>query len=174
MKARDDDEEPTEGRGRSRRKRAAEALKDLGDALVALPPAECDALGLPEKLNDAIALARRITAHGAAARQRQLIGKILRQVDVSEIEAALEARALAKRLAAREFHRIETWRDRLLNEGETALEALGAASPGLDLAPLRTLVLEAQREAAAGRPPAAARELFRRLRAALAPAAPNA
>jgi len=130
MAARDEDPELNEPPSKSQRKRDAEELKDLGDELTALPATDLEALPLPEKLRDAIDLARRITAHGAAARQRQLIGKILRKVDVEEIRAALEARALARRLEAREFHRVEAWRDRLLAEGEPALAALAAAAPG--------------------------------------------
>jgi ribosome-associated protein len=174
MAARDDDPELHEPPSKSRRKRDAEGLKDLGDALVALPAADLEALPLPEKLRDAIDLARRITAHGAAARQRQLIGKILRKVDVDEIRAALAERALATKLAAREFHRVEAWRDRLLAEGETALAALAAAVPGIDAEQLRALLAAARAEAAAGRPPAAARELFRCLRSTLAAGGPSA
>ncbi len=168
MAARDEQPEQNEPPSKSQRKRDAEDLKHLGDELVALPAADLEALPLPEKLRDAIDLARRITAHGAAARQRQLIGKILRKVDVAAIRDALEARALARRLAARDFHRLEAWRDRLLAEGEPALAALAAATPGLDVGRLRALLAQARAEAAAGRPPAAARALFRCLRDALA------
>ncbi|MBS0373021.1 MAG: DUF615 domain-containing protein [Proteobacteria bacterium] len=168
MPVRDEDPEADEGPSRSQRKRDAAELKELGDELAALPVAELDRLELPEKLRDAIDLAQRLTAHGARARQRQLIGKILRKTDVAAIRAMLEARALARRLAAREFHRVETWRDRLLAEGEPAFAAFAAAFPDADLARLRALAAEARAEAAAGRAPAAARELFRLLRAALA------
>jgi ribosome-associated protein len=170
MAARDDeaDEAGDEGPSRSQRKRDAAELKALGDELVALPLAELDALPLEEKLRDAIDLARRITAHGGAARQRQLIGKILRKTDVEALRAVIAARALDRRLAAREFHRVEEWRDRLLAEGEPALAALIAAAPALDAAELRRLVAAARAEAAARRPPAASRALFRWLREALA------
>ncbi len=174
MAARDEAPEADEPPSKSQRKRDAEDLKDLGDGLVALPAADLEALPLPEKLRDAIDLARRITAHGAAARQRQLIGKILRKCDVEEIQAALAARALTKKLVAREFHRVESWRDRLLAEGEPALAALVGAAPELDAGRLRALLGQARAEAAAGRPPAAARELFRYLRGALAADAPSA
>jgi ribosome-associated protein len=178
MAARDEegDEDPGryDGPSRSQRKRVAAELKDLGDELVALPVEELDALPLSERLRDAIDLARRITAHGGAARQRQLIGKLLRNSEVEEIRAAIERRALDRRLEAREFHRIEAWRDRLLAEGEPALLALAAATPGLDAARLGALLASARAEAAAGRAPAAARELFRWLRSALAAGGPSA
>ncbi len=163
-----------DGPSKSKLKRDAAELKDLGDELVALPPAELDALPLSEKLRDAIDLAKRITAHGGAARQRQLIGKILRKTDVEELRGVIEERALERRMLARDFHRIEAWRDRLLAEEEPALRALLAQAPGLDEGELRKLIATARSEAAAGRPPAAARALFRRLRESLAAPAPTA
>jgi ribosome-associated protein len=162
------------GPSRSKRKRDAAELKDLGDELVALPDGDLEMLPLDEKLRDAIDLARRITAHGAAARQRQLIGKILRKTDVVAIRAAIEKRALERRLAAREFHRVETWRNRLVAEGDTAITALLAVAPAMDADELRRRVGAARAEAAAGRAPAEARELFRWLRENLAAAGGSA
>ncbi|MBS0396698.1 MAG: hypothetical protein JSR54_18910, partial [Proteobacteria bacterium] len=46
--------------------------------------------------------------------------------------------------------------------------------PGLDAGRLRALIGEARAQAAAGRAPAAARTLFRELKAALAAAGPSA
>ncbi|HXQ64229.1 MAG TPA: ribosome biogenesis factor YjgA [Steroidobacteraceae bacterium] len=163
-----------DGPSKSQRKRDAVELKELGDELVSLPSAELDVLPLSEKLRDAIDLAKQITARGGAARQRQFIGKLLRKGDVAELKGAIARRTLEQRLAAREFHRIEAWRDRLVVEGAPALAALLAAEPRLDADELRALVATAQAEAAAGQPPAAARALFRWLRVALAAREPTA
>ena len=156
-----------EGPSRSQRKRGAAELTRLGAELVALPPAELAALPLPERLRDAIELARRITAHGGAARQRQYVGKLLRKTEIEPLRAALARRDAERRLAARDFHRIEAWRDRLLAEGEPALEALIATAPALDRTRLAALVADARRATAASGPPHAARELFRYLREAM-------
>jgi ribosome-associated protein len=165
---------PPDEPSKSRAKRAAADLKTLGDELVALPAPELAALELPEQLRDAIDLAQRISAHGARVRQRQYIGKLLRRLDVGQIHAAIAARQLARRLEAREFHRLESWRARLIAEGRPAIEALLAIEPGLDAAQLAKLVTAARAEAAAGGGPAAARALLRWLRAALAPVGPSA
>lgn len=159
---------------KSSAKRTAAELKELGDALVALPPAELAALALPEKLLDAIELARRISARGGRARQRQYIGKLLRRSEVEEIRATLAERELERRLAARDFHRLEGWRARLIAEGAPAIAALTASAPGLDTAELSRLVTAAREAAAAGQGPRASRALFRWLRTALAPANPSA
>jgi ribosome-associated protein len=174
MTADDDFEYENERPNKSQLKRDAEDMKLLGDHLVQMAPSELARIPLPENLRDAIELARRISAHGGAARQRQLIGKLLRKTDVTEIRAAIEAKALEERLQAREFHRVETWRNRLVSEGEPAIAAILAAHPHLDGGFIRSLVGTAQHEAARGRPPAASRELFRWLREALAEAPPGA
>ncbi|MFP5506702.1 MAG: DUF615 domain-containing protein, partial [Gammaproteobacteria bacterium] len=56
----DADERPS----RSQLKRDAEALQDLGRELVEMPQARLDRVEMPDKLREAIDLARRITAHG--------------------------------------------------------------------------------------------------------------
>jgi ribosome-associated protein len=162
-------EEPSKARA----KRDAADLKDLGDALVALPASEFEALALPEKLRDAIELARRISAHGARDRQRQYIGKLLRSTDVAAIRATIAGRELERRIAAQGFHRIEAWRGRLLAEGEPAIAALLESAPALDAAELKKLLATARADLSAGRGVAASRALFRWLRDALAAANPS-
>ena len=66
---------------KTRRKKDSHALQDLGEALVALKPAQLERIALPERLADAVAEARRITGFEARRRQMQYIGKIMRDVD---------------------------------------------------------------------------------------------
>jgi ribosome-associated protein len=86
---------------KSSRKRAALALQKLGDQLVRMRPDEVAALPLTESLRDAIDEARRLTRHGALARQSQYIGKLMRDADVDAIEAALAAQSDAQNTRAR-------------------------------------------------------------------------
>ena len=44
----------------------------------------------PETLIDALRAAKRIKARGGLARQKQYIGKLMRELDTTAIEAALE------------------------------------------------------------------------------------
>lgn len=153
-----------EGPSKSELKRQVRALQDLGDELVALPPAELDDLDLPDDLRDAVIEGRRITAHGARVRQRLYIGKLLRRIDAEPIRAALARRAETDRQRIRREHAIEQWRERLLADEAAAWTELGGrVAPG-DLQQLRSLVRQARAERDAARPPAAARQLFRRLR----------
>jgi ribosome-associated protein len=88
-----DDEEigPDLPPSKSARKREAHALQKLGEALVKMRQPDLDRLPLPENLREAIDEARRLTHRGALSRQRQYIGKLMREVDVEPIEAALAA-----------------------------------------------------------------------------------
>jgi ribosome-associated protein len=86
---------------KSARKRAAHAAQALGERLVRMREEELARLPLPEELRDAIAEARRITHRGALARQQQYIGKLMREIDVTALEAALAARTDAHNARAR-------------------------------------------------------------------------
>jgi ribosome-associated protein len=155
------------GPSKSELKRRSEELQDLGVALAELPPAELDALPLPETLRDAIEQLRRTTGRGGLLRQRQYVGKLMRQVDAEPIRAALEARHLLDRARVQREKRVEQWRDRLLAEGEPALAVLLRERPRANRRELAALIAQAAAERNAARPPAAARRLFQRLRTLL-------
>jgi ribosome-associated protein len=169
------DPEAPDRPSKSERKRAAHAAQDLGEALIRLRDAELDALSLPERLTDAIREARRITSRAGGARQRQYIGKLMREMDLEPIRAALAARSERDALESQHFQRAENWRERLIVEGDSALDALARLRPRLDRERWSHWVDAARAERArggvaqrAGRTAGpAARELFRALRALL-------
>jgi ribosome-associated protein len=86
---------------KSQRKRSAHAAQKLGERLAAMREAELVGLPLDETLREALAQARRLTSHGARARQHQYIGKLMRDADVTAIETALALREEAQRARAR-------------------------------------------------------------------------
>src|SRR5688572_6396206 len=163
------DDDPDEAPSKSARKREALDLQSLGEALIELPPAELDALDLPETLHDAIVAARDITSRGAGVRQRQFIGKLMRKVDTEPIRAALERRRDADRARLRSERHIEQWRDRLLTDDAAVWQELQSSHLDAPVDELRSLVRQARAERDSARPPAAARRLFRRLRELLDP-----
>lgn len=156
----DGDDRPS----RSQLKREAEALQDLGLALVELPQAKLDRIELSDKLREAIDLARRITAHGGKRRQMQYIGKLMRGLDAEPIRAQIEAFQQADRRAAQRFQQLEALRDKLLAEGDAALGEILDRYPRADRQHLRQLIRQAQQERDKNKPPASARVLFKYLR----------
>lgn len=86
-----DELEEQEGRGRSARKRASHELTRLGEELLKLRPDQFAALELPERLEEAVAEARRLTSFGAKRRQMLFIGKLMRQLDEAAVAAVRSA-----------------------------------------------------------------------------------
>ena len=148
-------------------KRQAHAVQDLADRLIAAPDEVVSRLDLPDKLNDAIALARRIPGGGALVRQRQFVAKLMRGLDLDPIRSALEAAAGTARLDAARFRRAERWRDRLVEGGEAALAEF-TAEFFVGRTAIARLVSAAVSERRSGKPAGAGRKLFRAVQAALA------
>jgi ribosome-associated protein len=149
---------------KSQRKRDAHALQDLAESLVELAGSELERVPMPDALRDAVLEARRMTARGALARQRQYLGRLMRDIDPEPIRDALDAIHARGHAHVAHFHRLERWRDRLLNEGDAALAALMSEHPHVDAQQVRSLVREAARERKTGKPLQAPRALFRYLR----------
>jgi ribosome-associated protein len=159
-------DEAAQSASKSARKRAAHAAQDLGEALIRLRDADLEALELPEALLDAIRAARRITSRAAGARQRQYIGRLMREADLESIQAALAARNASTRRDAERFKEIAAWRERLLAEGPSALTDLARGYPQIDRAEwARRIDAARAQHASPGSRAGAARELFRALRA---------
>ncbi len=153
-----------EQKSKSQRKRDMTALQELGETLVKLPANQLSTIPMPENLLNAVMAARNITERGARKRQFQYIGKVMRKIDAAPIQVALDALNNQSQHAAREFHRVERWRDRLLSEGDSAVSDFISAYPAADSQHLRQLIRNVERELSANKPPSSARTLFRYLR----------
>ncbi len=147
---------------KTRRKLEAASLQSLGEQLAQLPGEVLDALQLPERLREALDTLGRITSHGALRRQRQFIGRLMREMDPAPLRAAVEAHQRPSREAARVFREAEDWRDRLLAGGAETLGVFLRNHPKADSDSFST-TLAAAREGRKG----AARSLFRLIRTEL-------
>ena len=149
---------------KSQRKRDLDALRELGVRLLEFSDDALRQLCLPDKLLDALRTAKKISSNSARKRQLQYVGKLMKEVDAGPILAAVEAREHQYLTASREFHLLESLRDRLLLEGDAALPEVLSKFPRTDRQHLRKLVRQARREQETRQPPRAARLLFRYLR----------
>ncbi len=162
-------EETGEFRGDSRSQNRREALETLAlsEQLVALTEAQLAKLPVPEELLPHIRECRRITSHIAHKRQLAFLAKQMRREDdetLDRIRDALDVGGDASRREVAAMHRVETWRDRLLADGDVALAELLTAHPDADGQLLRQLVRNTLEERKRNKPPRAFRELFRELR----------
>ena len=148
---------------KTRRKNEMNALQDLGTELVKLSRERLEKMDLPERLFKELLEAQRITQRGAIRRQMQFIGKLMRDVDAEPIAEQLAAIKGESAAAKAEFHALERWRERLL-EDDAALTEWLARHPGADVQQMRQLIRNARKEAAENKPPKSSRQLFRLLR----------
>ena len=167
MRGRDEDSGDFLGPSRSEQRRAALDVLALGEKLVALSEAQLAKLPIPEDLLPHIRDAKRITSHVAHKRQLAFLAKQMRREDDEALDAIRDALDVGGDAARREtaaLHRVETWRERLLADGDAALAELLTEYPAADRQHLRQLVRNAIDERNRNKPPHAFRELFRELR----------
>ena len=126
---------------KSDRKREQHALQELGESLIALDVASLAAMPLDDRLRQAIRDAAQIRSRGALRRQKQLIGKLMRDVDPEPIRAELARRTADDVRAKQLFARTERWRDRIVREGDAALDQF-VGETGVDDAQLRHAIAE--------------------------------
>ncbi len=145
-------------------KRDAHALQQLGARLVDLPESVWSMLGLPDSLVAALREAGRLHARGGRKRQLQFIGKLMRDVHPEPILNYFEQERLKTRKLAQAHHELEAWRDRLMEEGDTAVETFLERHAQADRQHLRQLIRQARKEQAHNKPPKSSRALFRYIR----------
>ncbi|WKX26075.1 ribosome biogenesis factor YjgA [Tatumella ptyseos] len=144
-------------------KRDAEELKRLGMEMMELSKNELDRIPLDEELRQAIELAQRIKKEGRR-RQIQLIGKMLRSRDEQPIRLALDKLKNRHNQQVALFHKLEVLRDRLIEQGDSAMDEVIELYPMADRQQLRSLIRNAQKEKATNKPPKSSRQIFQYLR----------
>jgi ribosome-associated protein len=163
MSDRDDRGDSRRQIARREQRTAGERSARLANALMKLSLSALGKLGLDEELRKAADRARAVTSQGARRRAERALAGALRREDLVALAAKLAKVQETGSAEPQRFHLAEQWRARMLEGGLTA----AAGFPGGVPEPLPRLIEQAQREKATGRPPGAARALFRHIVAAL-------
>lgn len=165
----EDSEYQSEGRGRSKKKKAAKAVEALAVRMVGASEAVCKKLPLPDEIRDELDQARKITARTARKRQLKHLAGVLRRDEelVAAIHAAIDAVGRSSRVEKDLLHHFEELRDALCDPDRfaEAIEEASAEFPTLDRQKFTRL---AKRVHTTGEKKAS-REIFRRLRALSTP-----
>ena len=163
-----DIDEQEERPSKSQLKREMHALQALGETLIAMKPAERARFPLSDDMLRAIEETSRIRSHGGRRRHMQYVGKLIRKEDLTAIQGVFDDIEQEKEQRDHAFHRLEKWRDRLVDEGDDAVDLFMADYPNADRQALRQLVRNARKEREQGKPPTSSRKLFKHLRDTLA------
>ncbi|TFH12659.1 MAG: DUF615 domain-containing protein [Nitrosomonadales bacterium] len=143
-------------------KQEMHALQKIGERLVELSPQQLAEFFLPDTLMGAIIEAKQIRKHGARRRQIQFIGKLMREVDVGQIQKKLSAWDGTSKQHIAWIHLIERWRNCLLKDNYAFAE-FAQEYPAADLQRIRTLVRNVHKEMSTNKPPKSFRALFHEL-----------
>ena len=149
---------------RSELKRDMLELQKLGEELVALKPALLAKFPLDEDLHKAILDAQRFEKE-ARRRQLQYIGKLMRSRDPEPLQAALDALNNKHNQQSIELHKIEKLRDKIIEQGDSAINELMAEYPHADRQKFRQLARQAKKEYQENKPHKAYREIFQLIKA---------
>ena len=141
-------------------KRDSQELRDMGEQLVLMPNAHLDKITLDSSLLAAIKEARRLKSLDARRRQIQYIGKLMRNMDLTEIRYSLEKLNHQSQTFRQHFAMLEQWRDRLIDEGNSAIEEFLIDYPNADRQQIRNL----SRQAGRGKTGTAKTKLFKYLK----------
>ncbi|UJF19577.1 ribosome-associated protein [Vibrio sp. SS-MA-C1-2] len=158
-----DEEEEIIWVSKTEMKRDMEELQKLGVQLVNLKPAALAKITLDDPLRTAIMDAQRFKAE-AKRRQLQFIGKMMRYVDIDEIQASLDKLNNKHSQSTLALHKLEELRDRIIEEGDSAINQVMDRHPEADRQKFRQLVRQANKEKKMSKPPRAYREIFQYLK----------
>ena len=158
------EEEIPPPKSKTQLKQDADNLRALGKTLTELNKEELARFELPDTLHSAIIEMQNIRQRGAAKRHLQYIGKLMRHIDPEPIQKLIDTIQKHDAGDKAQLHKLEQWRDRLINEGDKALSELLTIYPDSDRQYIRQLIRSAIREKQQEKPPKSSRKLFKYLR----------
>ncbi|WP_439133179.1 ribosome biogenesis factor YjgA [Pseudomaricurvus sp.] len=160
---RDDEEEYIPSKTDIKKEMAA--LQDLGTKIVELSDKFIARIPIEGELADAIHQARGMKHREGRRRQLQFIGKLMRKAEnIEEIKTAYERVISIGQEHTKIQHQTEHRRDRLLEDGNEALQTFVAEYPHCEVQYLRQLIRNSQKEQSQQKAPTSARKLFRYIR----------
>ncbi len=126
---------------KSAKKREAQNVQSLGERLLSLSEEQLASMPLDDELRSVVVATRNMTSRSALRRQRLYLAKVLRASDNSALQAAIAALEQDQSHLRRVFHQAERWRDRIMQDGKSAIAEL-AVLAGDDLGDIEKLAGE--------------------------------
>jgi ribosome-associated protein len=149
---------------KSQLKRESQAIQETAAELVDMPQDLLQQFEFPKDVEIAIGEARRLKSQDSRNRQIRYIGKLIRQLDFVDIQHKIHELDYHSRNYKHRFAKLAAWRDRIINQGNTGIDALIEIYPHADRQKLRNLWRQANREKELGKTPTADRKIFEYLK----------
>lgn len=132
---------------RAEAKRSIAIYQELGNKLILLSKSQIERLNLDEIIYDNVLKAKTIKSNTEAYRRHlQYIGKLMRYVDIEALQLAMKNVLNKNSNESAKSNVADKTRDQLLNEGDTAIQALIEKHSDLDRQKLRQFVRQTKKE----------------------------
>lgn len=125
-------------------KREADDVQALGVEIAQLSKQKISSLSLPDDAKEAIIFYQDIKKNSAKRRQAQYIGKILRGLDLNQVNEELNAIKNISKLRIKLEHEAERWREKLISTQAALDEFIYQYQP--DISNLNQTITNARKE----------------------------
>ena len=140
-------------------KKEADDVQTLGVEIAQLPKQKITSLSLPDDAKEAIIFYQHIKKNSAKRRQAQYIGKILRGLDLSQVNEELNVIKNISKLRIKLEHEAERWREKLISSPAALDEFINQYQP--DVSNLNQTISNARKELLADKKSKNYRNLYR-------------
>ena len=140
-------------------KKEADDVQTLGVEIAQLPKQKITSLSLPDDAKEAIIFYQNIKKNSAKRRQAQYIGKILRGLDLSQVNEELNVIKNISKLRIKLEHEAERWREKLILSPAALDEFINQYQP--DISNLNQTISNARKESLADKKSKNYRNLYR-------------
>ena len=140
-------------------KKEADDVQTLGVEIAQLPKQKITSLSLPDDAKEAIIFYQHIKKNSAKRRQAQYIGKILRGLDLSQVNEELNVIKNISKLRIKLEHEAERWREKLITSPAALDEFINQYQP--DVSNLNQTISNARKESLAEKKSKNYRNLYR-------------
>ena len=140
-------------------KKEADNVQTLGVEIAQLPKQKITSLSLPDDAKEAIIFYQNIKKNSAKRRQAQYIGKILRGLDLSQVNEELNVIKNISKLRIKLEHEAERWREKLISSPAALDEFINQYQP--DISNLNQTISNARKESLTDKKSKNYRNLYR-------------
>ena len=140
-------------------KKEADDVQTLGVEIAQLPKQKITSLSLPDVAKEAIIFYQNIKKNSAKRRQAQYIGKILRGLDLSQVNEELNVIKNISKLRIKLEHEAERWREKLISSPSALDEFINQYQP--DISNLNQTISNARKESLTDKKSKNYRNLYR-------------
>ena len=140
-------------------KKEADDVQTLGVEIAQLPKQKITSLSLPDDAKEAIIFYQHIKKNSSKRRQAQYIGKILRGLDLSQVNEELNVIKNISKLRIKLEHEAERWREKLITSPAALDEFINQYQP--DVSNLNQTISNARKESLTDKKSKNYRNLYR-------------